>query len=75
MKKILLIAIPLMFACGGAEKAADGEACSADDDCESAHCHIEADATEGVCEAEGEDDHSDDEGGDEGAEEGAEGSE
>ena len=64
MKKILLI-LPFLFACGGAEKAADGEACSANDDCESAHCHIEADATEGVCEAEDEHedgDHEDEEG-------------
>ena len=60
MKKILLI-LPLLFACA-AQKAADGETCTADDGCESGLCHIETDATEGVCEAE--EGHDDEEGGD-----------
>ena len=71
MKKILLV-VPFLFACGGAEKAADGEACTSNDDCASAHCHIEADAEEGVCEAEEGHDEEGEEGGEEGGEEAAE---
>ena len=62
MKKLIFLVIPFAFACGAA-KVADGEACSANEDCESGHCHVEEGAeegAEGVCEAEG-DDHSDEE--------------
>ena len=50
MKKWMFLLIPFALACGDA-KLTDGETYAADDDCESGHCHIEADAEEGVCEA------------------------
>jgi len=57
MLNVLFMA--LLGGCG--DLAAEGDACVEDADCaDGLHCHMEADAEEGACEADGDDDHGDD---------------
>ena len=69
MKITNIALLSFMFALSAcSSKAEDGEACAADEDCaDGLHCHIDGDAEEGVCEAEGEhdDEHSDEDHSDE----------
>ena len=49
MKQIFLFALPFAFLACGDSKKANGEHCTADDDCERGFCHIMDDESANHC--------------------------